>query len=148
KPRGRSEDPRHRASGSTDIQAAADCSFALERTEDGANIEQTKNRESDEHPPFAVVMVGRDDGPVTFHRTEQRALKITGLLDQPKTWEAAFLESRSGDTLRAAAIDAALRSSGLRFSSKSLGRALKALLTEGVASSPFQGGYRFKKPGD
>ena len=63
KPRSRNEGHRHRASGSTDITAGADATFALSRDQQDRNtirVTCEKTREAEEVSPFIVTL--RDDG--------------------------------------------------------------------------------------
>ena len=64
---------RYRASGSTDILAGSDASFAVERLDGGqARITAIKARDSEELPPFVVQLDDKGDrqGPVTLTLTE------------------------------------------------------------------------------
>lgn len=61
-------DSRHRASGSTDILAGGDCSYAITKAGALFTVECTKMRDAEEGPPFSFTLYEPqgEDGPKTL----------------------------------------------------------------------------------
>jgi RecA-family ATPase len=140
KPRSRHEDPRHRQSGTTDIQAGTDASFAVERVAEGVVVvEQVKNRESEEYAAFTVSMRDMDLGAVQLVYARE-AEAPASLFEQLKAAVPAVLQGAPDGRATSAELEARLCGAGYKFSRKTLTRALDALVKEGIIKAGLRRG--------
>jgi hypothetical protein len=136
---------RYRASGSTDILAGADTTFAVtKRAQDAVGIECTKARAAEEVSPFMVSLY--DEGPdspvvIKYEGAWDHSHKQNGKLDNAITVTQAFLLAAPEHRATAAAIHAHLGQHGVK--KRTAEAALAVMVKQGIVVRPAQGEYQW-----
>jgi RecA-family ATPase len=139
------EEPRDRASGSTDILAGADAAFAVTRLGERAlTVECVKSREAEEAPPFAVAFEGAHRGPIVLRAADGASVVPRTRISKAAGLVLDYLQAAPDRAAQRGAIIDTLGTAGIPR--RTVERALTTLQRRGQLTTADRGWWVLAEP--